>query len=60
MAKLSCGDGEWLYDLSWSDICERSGSAYYLIGQPLVLETEETPDKALTAISRSLFKPEPT
>jgi hypothetical protein len=43
-----CGpDGEWLYDMSWSETCKLDGGGYLLVGQPLVLETEERPDKVL-------------
>lgn len=42
-----CGDGEWLYDLSWSETTERTGGGYYIKAQRLVLESESTPDRVL-------------
>jgi hypothetical protein len=42
-----CGDGEWLYDLSWSETAERTGGGYYMKAQRLVLESEATPDSIL-------------
>lgn len=35
---------EWLYDLSWSDMRKADDGGSYFVGQPLVLETETSPD----------------
>ncbi len=41
------GDGEWLYDMAWSEEIKRSGGGRYTTRLPLVLESEEKTDKVL-------------
>lgn len=46
VAAKRCGAdfSEWMYDMSWSKYRETDGGSYF-VAQPLVLETEGTPDR---------------